>query len=184
MAGLGGSGKSTLARRLSTLLDLPLHVLDDLYYGPDLSMREEFPADIEAITGGDRWIFDSQGTPLESPAPEIHREHLWSRADTLVWLDYPRHVLVARGARRHLRRVLTRERLWGGYVETPRAWLDPSHPVRRAWRLHGTRRAQLESRCAEPRWQPLTVVRLRHPRDVDMFLADLARRQQAPGPSG
>lgn len=175
-AGLGGSGKSTLAREVAERLNLPLTVLDDLYYGPGLSLREDFVDAIDAVTGGSRWVIDSQGAPLSSPAPPIHRELMWDRADTVIWLDYPKRVVLARGFNRHLQRVLTRQRLWHGYVETFRDWFDPGHPLRRAWSGHAVRRLQLTERTTDPRWQPLTVVRLRHPRDAAAFLAALSQR--------
>lgn len=172
-AGPGGSGKSTLAREVAKRLELPLAVLDDLYYGPGLSMREDFVDAIDAVTGGSRWVIDSQGAPLSSPAPPIHRELMWDRADTVIWLDYPKRVVLARGFKRHLQRVLTRQQLWHGYVETFRDWFDPGHPLRRAWSGHALRQLQLTERTTDPRWQPLAVVRLRHPRDAAAFLAAL-----------
>lgn len=79
-----------MAREVAEGLDLPLTVLDDLYYGPGLSLRDDFVALIDTVTNGRRWVIDSQGAPLSSPAPPIHRELMWDRADTAIWLDYPK----------------------------------------------------------------------------------------------
>lgn len=172
-AGLGGSGKTTLARAVAERLDLPLTILDDLYYGPGLSLRDDFVDAIDAVTSASRWVIDSQGAPLSSPAPPVHRELMWDRADTVIWLDYPKRVVLARGFKRHVMRVLTRQPLWHGYVERFRDWFDPGHPLRRAWSSHRLRRVQLTERTTDPRWQPLTVVRLRHPGEAAAFLAAL-----------
>jgi len=170
IAGITGSGKSTLARRLAPALGLTYHELDDLYYGPGLRMLPDFPSRIEWIIAGSGWLFDSQGPPLESEAPTEVRDLLWSRADTLVWLDYPRRVVVYRALMRSLRRIITREELWQGYRESPRDWLRPDHPIRRAWRLTAVRREQLRARTEDPAWNHLTVVRLKTPRETAAWL--------------
>lgn len=174
MAGLGGSGKTTIARRIALIAGLPLTVLDDIYYGPGLTPRADFEDHVREITDGPRWIFDSQGAALDAAGPRPHHELLWSRAQTLVWLDYPRRVVVRRAATRSIRRIVTREELWAGYRETWRGLLSPSHPVRRGCARHASRRAQLELRSADPQWQPLTVIRLLSPAQAERWLAALA----------
>lgn len=174
IAGIGGSGKTTLALRLAPLLGLPYHHLDDLYYAPGLMMADDFPDRIDEITRRPTWLFDSQGPPPTSQAPPTVRETLWSRADTLIWLDYPKRIVLSRVTRRSAIRMITRRRLWHGYRDTPRALLDPTHPVRRVWSLHGERRAELTSRVADPIWAHLAVLRFTHPRDTADWLRSLA----------
>jgi adenylate kinase family enzyme len=176
IAGMGGSGKTTLARRLGPALGLPVHVLDDLYYGPGLVMAATFPDDIERIAAGDAWLFDSPGPPAESAAPTEVKDLLWARADTLVWLDYPRWLVVSRAVRRSLRRIVTREQLWHGYRETPLSWRRPDHPIRRAWRLHRIRREQLTARTQHPSWAHLQVIRHRSPQETAAWLSAIERR--------
>lgn len=170
IAGNGGSGKTTLAKRLGPLLGLPVHELDALYYGPDLRMTPTFPGAIERIAAGAAWLFDSQGPPADSEAPPEVRDLLWSRADTLIWLDYPRRVVVWRAVRRSLRRIVTRQPLWHGRRETPLWWLRADHPIRRSWRLGKVAPRRLAERLQDPRWQHLTVIRLRHPRATTSWL--------------
>jgi adenylate kinase family enzyme len=173
IAGMTGAGKTTLAGRLAPVLGLDRFVLDDLYYGPGMHMARDFPSVIERITADEEWLFDSQGAPVDSEAPAYVRDILWSRADTLVWLDYPRRVVVRRAATRSIRRIVTRQRLWDGYRDSVIQWLSPDHPIRRAWRLSAIRRDQLERRIQEPSWAHLTVVRLRSPRETAAWLRNL-----------
>ena len=170
IAGITGSGKTTLARRLAPALGLQYYELDDLYYDPGMRMAAAFPAVIDQLTAEQSWLFDSQGPPADSEAPPEVRDRLWSCADTLVWLDYPRRVVVWRAVTRSLRRIVTRERLWQGYRDSPRQWLRPDHPIRRAWRLSRIRSEQLETRTQEPAWAHLTIIRLRSPRETEAWL--------------
>ena len=87
------------------------------------------------------------------------------------WLDYPRRVVLPRLLRRSVRRSATGPRHFGGNVETWRGWLAPGHPFWHAVTTFGQRRAYLAARTGtEP---GIAVVRLRTPRDLDRWLADL-----------
>lgn len=170
ITGLAGAGKTTLAGRLEAEIHVPWHSLDNLYYGPDLEMASTFPSDIERITMSNMWIFDSGGPPPESPTLAAIRDLMWTRADTLVWLDYSRPVVLQRATARSLRRIITRERLWHGYRDTPRRWLQADHPIRRAWASHRSRRAQIAARIENSSWAPLDVVRLSSPHEAEVWL--------------
>lgn len=136
-------------------------------------MATTFPAAIEEITAGDRWIFDSGGPPPVDPVRVRLRELLWSRADTVLWLDYSQPVVLWRAATRSLRRMVTRERLWHGYRDTPAQWLRADHPVRRAWSAHRRRRQEIAARIAEPARHALTVHRLHRPDETEAFMRRL-----------
>jgi adenylate kinase family enzyme len=111
ITGMAGSGKTTLARRMSKATRLPWFPLDDLYYGPGLARAASFPAAIERITAGNTWIFDAGGPPPIDTIAARLRELMWTRADTLVWLDYTQSVVIRRATIRSLRRIVTRQRL-------------------------------------------------------------------------
>src|SRR4051812_15403227 len=98
VAGVTGSGKSTLARAVGTRLEIPYHEMDELYFsGPNWMENPQFATRTREIAASSAWIFDSFGYP------EV-RDLLWERADTVVWLDYPRRVVMPRVLRRSLRR--------------------------------------------------------------------------------
>jgi adenylate kinase family enzyme len=176
ITGLAGAGKTTLARRLSATIGIPWHSLDDLYYGPGLLMAPTFPASIEQTTAGDAWIFDSGGPPPTNPDSVRVRELMWSRADTLVWLDYSQPVVLWRATTRSLGRIVTRRRLWHGYRDTPWQWLREDHPVRRAWSTHRLRREDIAARIADPSRQALKVMRFRRPSQAEAFLSHTRER--------
>ncbi|MFF5077919.1 hypothetical protein ACFY36_12765 [Actinoplanes sp. NPDC000266] len=170
ITGLAGAGKTTLARRLSATTGVPWHSLDDLFYGPDLLMAPAFPASVERITAGGAWIFDSGGPPPTDPVSAGVRDLMWSRADTLIWLDYSQPVVLWRATTRSLRRIVTRRRLWHGHRDSPLQWLRPDHPIRRAWSAHSARRKDLTARIADPSHRGLEVVRLTRPSQAGSFL--------------
>lgn len=169
VGGISGCGKTTLARALSRRLDLPYVEFDALFHGPGWTQRPSFVADVETFIAGERWVTDSDGY-ARFIGPRVLQ-----RADTLVWLDYERPVVMRRVIRRTIRRVVLRERLFNGNRERLRAALtDPEHPVRWAWSQHGRRRRERAELTADPQLAHLTVIRLRRPRDTAQWLAGLA----------
>lgn len=151
ISGISGSGKTTVARALEARLGLPRHELDALHHGPGWVKRAEFEADVAAFADEPRWVTEDQYTGLLG-------DHLWQRADTVVWLDLPRATVMRQVVRRTLVRAVTRAELWNGNRESVRDWLDPGHPVRWAWKQHaGYRERVAEFIAAHPR---VRVVRL------------------------
>jgi adenylate kinase family enzyme len=89
-----GSGKSTLARELGPKLGLPVFHMDQLNWKPGWveSSKDEIRERLAAITTTDRWLIDGNyGGTLEQRL---------ERADTVLYLDYPIRLCVARLLRR------------------------------------------------------------------------------------
>ncbi|GGK62405.1 hypothetical protein Sme01_04390 [Sphaerisporangium melleum] len=167
VAGITGAGKSTMARELGRRLGVPYHEMDALHYvAPGWGVDEEFAAKVAAITAAPAWIFDSFGYP------EV-RDLLWERADTVVWLDYGRAVIMPRVLRRSLRRTLLRERIFGGNRETLSGWFRRDHPAWWAWSQHGARRADIASRVGDPRFSHLRVIRFGAPHEATAWLGEV-----------
>lgn len=136
IAGSTGSGKTTFAKALSARFGMPHHELDALHHGPGWVKRAEFEADVERFSAGDSWVAEDQ----------YHRilgDLLWQRADTVVWLDMPRRVVMARVIRRSLHRAITRQELWNGNRENWRDWIRADHPIRWAWSMYEAKRTQV-----------------------------------------
>lgn len=173
VGGISGAGKSTMASALSSRLGLPYVEVDGLFHGPGWVQRPEFEADVAAIAAGDRWVIEDQ----------YHRvlgDLLWRRADTLIWLDMPRALVMWRLLRRSIRRSVTRAELWNGNREKAREWFTRDHPVRYAWDHHGERRAMYEELAVNPAYPNLTVLRFRSPTEATEWLL----RVRAPGAAG
>jgi adenylate kinase family enzyme len=161
IAGSSGAGKSTLAAELARRYQLPYVELDSLFHGPGWVPRPEFLDDVRAVVAGDSWVSEWQYGPA--------RPLLLARADTFIWLDFPRRTVMHRVLRRSFRRAALREPIFNGNTEGFRDWLDPEHPVRWAWSTHGRLAAQVQS-AIEQR-PDLTVLRFRSPAEVRRWLA-------------
>ncbi len=89
-----GAGKSTLATELSARLSLPLFHMDRLNWQPGWieGGKDEIRKQLITIVAGDRWLIDGNygGTLAQR----------LERADTVVYLDFPVGLCVARVLRR------------------------------------------------------------------------------------
>lgn len=103
---------------------------------------------------------------------------LWRNADTVIWFDLPRTLVLRQIVLRTLRRVLTRRTLWNGNRENWRdiLSLDPQRSVIVwSWKSHPTNRIRHEAAQDDPAYRHIEFVRIRSHRDADAFLADLRR---------
>ncbi|WP_327327075.1 AAA family ATPase [Streptomyces sp. NBC_01210] len=166
IAGIPGAGKTTLAASLARRLKVPHIEMDGLYYGPNWTPRGEFTDDVRHLTNGPGWVCDAQ-------YHWIVGDILGGRADTFIWLDLPRRIVVSRVIRRSLVRVITGRRLWQhGNVETWRSLLfNPQHPIRLAWARYAQR--QRETADFLSRHPHAAVVRLKSAAQVRRWLRTL-----------
>ena len=101
------------------------------------------------------------------------RELVWDRADTVVWLDLPRRVVMRRITWRTVSRTVTRRRLWNGNRERVRNLLstDPERSVILwSWTRHAEYRRQYAAAMRDPRWSHLRFVRVSSTRAARRFV--------------
>lgn len=169
VASASGNGKTTLGRELARRLDVPFLELDSLVHGPNWTETpdEDLRALVEPMVASDGWVID--GSYQRKLGDLVLRG-----ADTVVWLDLPLRVWVPRLARRTVRRLRGRERLWNDNVETLRnaVWGRESL-FGYALRMHFDRRRRYPGQLAA-----YDVVRLRSPRQVDAWLSSVGPRPE------
>lgn len=166
IVGNSGSGKSTLARRLAGALDIPHVELDAINWQPgwiDLNSRdpEEFLRRTYAALDGPAWVTDGN----YSRVAEATR----ARATDVVWLDYPKPLIMGRVIRRSFARAIGGEELWPGTgnTETFSRWFSKEHPIRWSWDTYARLKARYELMSSDGSWAHLRVHRLLHPREAD-----------------
>jgi adenylate kinase family enzyme len=171
VVGNSGSGKTTMARALADALGVTHVELDALFHGPNWTQPPPaiFQARVAAALDDavDGWVACGNYSAVRTDV-------VWPRADTVVFLDLPKRVVMRRVVRRTLRRVLTREELWNGNREPLRNLyrLDPEQNIIRwAWERHDVNRQRYRSAPAEPANAHLDFVFLRSSAEVSDFVA-------------
>ena len=167
--GVTGSGKTTLARSLSKLLGVSHVELDSLFWEPNWIQAhlDRFRRRISAATACESWVVDGNYSRTQ--------DITWTRATTLVWLDYSLPRIFWQLWWRVLRRGVTREALWNGNRE--RLW---EHFFSRKslflWALksHGRLKTDYSMKLRRPEYAHLEVVRLRSPAETRSWLGRLA----------
>lgn len=178
VVGNSGTGKSTLARRLADDLGLQHIELDALFHGPNWTPTpaDEFQAKIrsameEADERCDGWTMCGN---YNTPSARIHQQ----AADTIVWLDMPKWLIMRRVTARTLRRAFTRERLWNGNREPLTnfyRWDPQENIIRWAWTQYDEYRKKILAAMADDTWAHATVHHLRSPEDVERFASNASR---------
>jgi len=177
VVGNSGSGKTTFASELGRRLGAPHLELDSVFHQADWEPLPagEFRERVAAFTAGDRWVVDGNYSKV--------LDLVWQRADTVIWLDPPRHRVMRRIVWRTLRRVFSRAELWNGNREP---WgnlfrLDPEQSVIAwAWTRYKIVRERYTQAQADEANAHLNFVRIRSDRHAQALL----NRAGAEGLSG
>jgi adenylate kinase family enzyme len=168
VVGNSGSGKSTLGAALASRLAVPYVELDSIFHQPgwvELPL-DEFRARVEAVAAGDAWVIDGNYTAV--------RDLVWARADTVVWIDLPRPLVMRRIIGRTVRRAVLRQELWNGNREPASNWLtlDPQRSIIMwSWTQHAEYRVRYGGAMADPALAHLQFIRLGSPAAVRTFLS-------------
>jgi len=175
VVGAAGSGKSAFAERLSRLLGIAHVELDALFWRPGWTPGppDSFVSRVREVVAGAEWIVDGN---YYSKLGDL----VLARADTIIWLDYALPVVLWRLLRRTLGRVVWREELWNGNVESFRGeFLSRDSLLVCAVRSHKWARRRYETVLGGGRCPGRSIVRLPSPRVAHTWFAALERRPEA-----
>lgn len=170
VVGTSGSGKSTLAEQIAHKLNIPHIELDALHWGPNWtsSPPEELRPKVENALQGDSWVVDGNYG--------VVRDIVWTRADTIIWLDYSLLLVLWRINKRTLKRGLTRQILWNGNRES--LWKHFFVPKESLYwwvlKTYYRRRRNFPQAFAE--YAHLTVFHFRSPKETACWLSQLQPR--------
>lgn len=165
------AGKSTLGKRLARALRAPFVELDALNWEPGwIGLNATDPAELERrirdATAGEGWVVAGSYTAFSQRV-------FWPRLETVIWLDLPMPVLLARVLRRSWRRWRSRELLWGTNYEEfwPQlmVWRGEDSLVWWIVTQHARKRRQMLGYMADPGWSHIRFIRLTSPGEVEAF---------------
>ena len=172
VVGNAGSGKSRLAQRLAQVLDVPYVELDAIHHLADWTPVDPdvFAARVGEISSTDAWVVDGNYRTVVVDGP------VWKRADTVVWMDLPRRLVMFHVVRRTCVRIVSRQELWNGNREPLRnlwSWDPNKSIVRWAWTQHAKYRERYGSAMESPELAHLDFVRLTSHAAADRWLDSL-----------
>ena len=110
----GRAGKSSLGEAIATHRNVPHIDIDDIHHMPGWierpteGIRQIIEARMDAATEG--WVYNGNHRPV--------REVVMARADTVIIIDLPWPIMLARYFKRSLKRCWTHEEIAGGNYET------------------------------------------------------------------
>lgn len=173
VAGVSGSGKTTLCDELARILECRRVEIDSLYHGANWTPRETFLDEVRELVSVTSWAVELQygeARPLVA-----------SRADTLLWLDYPARIQMTRLIRRTVRRRVQRVELWNKNYEQPlwKVLTDQDHILRWGWRTR--KKLQPLIPTLADRFPGLHVVHLTHPSQTSRWVRALAKKLDGGG---
>ncbi|MBW8813510.1 MAG: hypothetical protein JF588_08805 [Caulobacterales bacterium] len=173
VTGTSGSGKTTFARTLAAAVGGAHIDLDAInwqagWYDLNRNEPEEFRRRVAAAVAAERWAACGNYSRV--------RDLIQARATHIVWLDYPKWIVMARVFRRSFARAWSGEELWPGTgnTETFARWLDAEHPIRWAWDTYALRREKNAAEFADPALAHVQKIRLTHPREAGPLIRRLA----------
>ncbi len=165
--GSTGAGKTTMGAGLAGLLAIPHVELDSLFWGPNWTEcpTEIFRNRVAEVTRGDDWVVDGNYGKA--------RDIIWSRADTVIWLDYALPVILYRLTRRNAYRVGRGVELWNGNRDTLGNSLSRDSLYVWALRTYRRRRLEYPEHFRRPEYAHLRVLHFRSPRQARRWLAEI-----------
>lgn len=168
--GTTSSGKSTLAGRLADKLGADFIELDALHWeanwveAPD----EVFCKRVETATSSKVWVTAGNYS--------VTRNIIWPRADAIIWLDYPFHIVFWRMLTRTIRRGITKEKLFSGNVENfwthMKIWSDDSL-FKWLFKTYWRRKREYPILFALPENSHLQILHFNHPKETEQWLNSL-----------
>ena len=168
VVGTSGSGKTTLAQQLAQQFQIPHVELDALHWEPNWMAADPqiFRDRVVEALSGDRWVIDGNYSKV--------RDIIWSRADTIVFLDYNFWLVLRQLLRRTLRRSFNQEELWNGNRETIRTSFFSQESVL-LWMLqtHPQNHKKYPLLFQNPEYAHLSVIQLQSPQAAAEWLMQL-----------
>lgn len=173
--GTSGSGKSTFSRKLAQELRCPYLEMDEIFWKPNWQepSDEEFFENLIEKLSGECWVLDGNYNRTS--------EIKWSRADTIIWVDYSFQRTVFQAVKRALTRIVTKQELWGksGNVESfKKSFLSKDSIILWTLKTYKNNRARYTELFNDPKYNHIEFIRITSPQNADTFINKLRMQQE------
>jgi adenylate kinase family enzyme len=172
IVGTSCSGKTTFARNIANALDYSHIELDAIHWKPQWQTRtnEKFRALTQKAIAPDRWVLDGNY--------KVVRDIVWGRATTVIWLNYPFHIVWLRALSRTIRRVFDQKVFFSGNRETFRqALLSRDSILLWILKTYRRRRQEYPLLFQQPEYTHLQIIEFQHPKHAQQFLSRISQHQ-------
>ena len=171
VVGTTSSGKSTLANRLAQKIDGDFIELDAYHWEPNWveAPDEVFRERVIKATSSQDWVAAGNYS--------VVRDIVWQRAEIIIWLDYPFHIVFWRLFTRTIRRSAFQEELWNGnreiFLTHLKLWSEESlfHWL---FKTYWRRKREYPMLFALPENAHLKIIRFKHPKEAEYWLNNLS----------
>lgn len=168
--GTTSSGKSTLGKQIADKLALGFVELDALHWEPNWQEADlhVFRDRVENATRSKGWVVAGNYS--------VVRDIIWSRAEAIIWLDYPFHIAFWRLLTRTIRRAVTQEVLWNGNRESfwwhLKLWSEESlfHWL---FKTYWRRKREIPILLARPEHQHLKLFHFKQSGETEKWLMNI-----------
>jgi adenylate kinase family enzyme len=173
VVGTTSSGKSTLACQLAEKIGGDFIELDALHWEPNWveAPDEVFRKRVETAISSPAWVVAGNY--------RVVRDVIWQRAEAVIWLDYPFHIVFWRMFTRTIRRAVHQEELWNGNREIfwthLKLWSDESlfHWL---FKTYWRRKREYPKLFALPENAHLKIIHFKHPKETEQWLNNMSLR--------
>lgn len=173
--GVTGVGKTTAARKLARIIGGIAIDLDDIHWAPahiapwtERPTEESYPMVIKAVAADS---FVAAGNYAK------FRTAIEPRLDAAIFLDYAAPYSFARLIKRTLTRIVTRERVCNGNVESLRSLISQDSILVWWIKTFSKRRRTITARIADP--SDLHILRVRTHAELEELLAFVAKQRDS-----
>jgi len=168
--GTTSSGKSTLAKVLSDKFNYDFIELDALHWEPNWKEAElsVFRERVEKAVSAEAWVVAGNYSKA--------RDLVWSKAEAVIWLDYPFPIVFWRLLTRTIRRGWMQEELWNGNREKfwwhLKLWSEESlfHWL---FKTYWRRKRETPKLLSQPENRHLKLIQFKGPREAEEWLTPL-----------
>lgn len=163
VVGISGSGKSTFCKTLANNLSSSYIEMDSLYWAENWSVNPRFLKDLEIALDKESYVLDGNYSSSD---------HLkWKDIDLVIWLDYSFHLSFYRCLTRTIKRLITKECLWGSNKETIYNILGKNSILYFMVTHYYKNKKKFENDMVNH--SNITFIRLRTPKEAEAFLQSL-----------